>query len=369
MVGEIKNFFDYTMNKGEMNMLKGYGKLENTKDYLSKKSVNKISENELYALSSICCGTYLGLPCEEVDLAYSSAIKEAIKKGINLIDTAINYRGMRSEVIVGKAIKELIENHKLKRSEIVIATKGGFLPADYRDTEMGEDFRKFYSNDVNDYFLNTILPSIKCCKATQESVLERGNTVEAEIINYLFELSRKNLNLETIDIYYLHNPEVSKVYLGEELFYKELHKTIELLENKVSEGSLRYYGISTYSGFITNSDGDAFLSLERIVKIVEEVAGKDHHFKFIQLPLNKAMRSGELDKTQKVNGHWLSALDAAKKLNLKVMTNISLAQGKAFDKYSFEEMIAYLLYNEKVCASLIGMKSIANVERNINIIL
>ena len=67
------------------------------------------------------------------------------------------------------------------------------------------------------------------------------------------------------------------------------------------------------------------------------MAGKDHHLKFIQLPLNKAMNNAEVDKNQQVQGKWMSSLDAAKELNLKVMTNISLAQGKAFDKYSPEE--------------------------------
>ncbi|WP_410506244.1 hypothetical protein ACER0A_010580 [Haloimpatiens sp. FM7315] len=45
-------------------------------------------------------------------MQYKEAIKKAITEGINLVDTAINYRGMRSELVVKDAIKELIEEKK-----------------------------------------------------------------------------------------------------------------------------------------------------------------------------------------------------------------------------------------------------------------
>lgn len=350
-------------------MLKGYGDFESTKEFIGKKSIKKASVNELYVLSAICCGTYLGIPNSEVDFEYKRALKKALIKGINLIDTAINYRGMRSEVLVGEVIKELIEEQQIKRSEIVIATKGGFLPADYRNREVGENYRDFMKNDIKEHFMKAISTNINLCHTTLKKILDRGNAVEKEIIECFFEISRENLGLETIDIYYLHNPEVSKKDLGEDSFYQELKITFELLEQKVKKGQLRYYGISTYSGFISNPDAHEHLSLERIVNIVETVAGKGHHLKFIQLPLNKAMNTAEVDKTQQVQGRWMSCLDAAKELNIKVMTNISLAQGKAFDKYSSEEMIEYLLENENVCASMIGMKKEANVDRNIRVLL
>src|ERR1700753_764502 len=43
-------------------------------------------------VSSIGIGTYLGDSAADDDQAYEAAIRRAIESGINLIDTAINYR-------------------------------------------------------------------------------------------------------------------------------------------------------------------------------------------------------------------------------------------------------------------------------------
>jgi Aldo/keto reductase family len=55
-------------------------------------------------ISSIGIGTYLG-ECSEVDdERYADTIARAIAAGVNLVDTAINYRCQRSERAVGTAI-------------------------------------------------------------------------------------------------------------------------------------------------------------------------------------------------------------------------------------------------------------------------
>src|SRR5271157_5170554 len=90
------------------------------------------------SVSSIGIGTYLGDPDEETDRAYEEAIAVSLGGGINLIDTAVNYRFQRSERNIGKAIGELVAAGQLKREEVVVATKGGFVtfagdvPADPR---------------------------------------------------------------------------------------------------------------------------------------------------------------------------------------------------------------------------------------------
>ena len=56
-------------------------------------------------LSSIGMGTYLGQPSEEDDQAVENAVFESVKSGaVNVIDTAINYRAMRSEKSIGRAL-------------------------------------------------------------------------------------------------------------------------------------------------------------------------------------------------------------------------------------------------------------------------
>ena len=58
-------------------------------------------------VSSLGIGTYLGQPNDDKDAGYTAAIIAAVQAGINVIDTAINYRFQRSERNVGAALKVL----------------------------------------------------------------------------------------------------------------------------------------------------------------------------------------------------------------------------------------------------------------------
>src|SRR6185369_5286454 len=81
-------------------------------------------------LSSIGIGTYLGDPDDQTDAAYGETLVGAITLGTNVVDTAINYRAQRSERVVGMAIAALIEAGELQRDEVVVCTKGGYIPFD-----------------------------------------------------------------------------------------------------------------------------------------------------------------------------------------------------------------------------------------------
>src|ERR687885_441932 len=76
-------------------------------------------------LSSIGIGTYLGEADEATDERYAEAIARAVELGVNVIDTAANYRFQRSERSVGEAIARLVERG-FAREEVVVCTKGGY---------------------------------------------------------------------------------------------------------------------------------------------------------------------------------------------------------------------------------------------------
>ena len=57
-------------------------------------------------LSSIGIGTYLGEPDPCDRQGYAQAIVAAVEGGINVIDSAINYRFQRSERSIGAALRE-----------------------------------------------------------------------------------------------------------------------------------------------------------------------------------------------------------------------------------------------------------------------
>src|SRR5579864_7220965 len=58
-------------------------------------------------LSSIGIGTYLGEPDAATDQRYTEAVAEAIGQGIDVLDSAINYRFQRSERSIGAALRKV----------------------------------------------------------------------------------------------------------------------------------------------------------------------------------------------------------------------------------------------------------------------
>src|SRR5439155_23840451 len=56
-------------------------------------------------VSSLGNGTYLGRDDDWTDAAYTVAVRRALQLGINVVDTAINYRNQRSERAVGRALR------------------------------------------------------------------------------------------------------------------------------------------------------------------------------------------------------------------------------------------------------------------------
>ena len=96
-------------------MISGYATPEGTANFAKRQS--KVAKNHFRSfdrltLSSIGIGTYLGNPDDLTDKLVQDAIKSSITTGVNIIDTAINYRSQKAERSVGRAISELIESGK-----------------------------------------------------------------------------------------------------------------------------------------------------------------------------------------------------------------------------------------------------------------
>ena len=92
-------------------------------------------------MSSIGLGTYLGNADAATDENYRKAIVRSVEKGVNVFDTAINYRFQRSERSIGQALRDLTESGRAARDEIVIATKAGFISF---DGEMPRNPREYF---------------------------------------------------------------------------------------------------------------------------------------------------------------------------------------------------------------------------------
>src|ERR1700675_1582592 len=94
-------------------------------------------------LSSIGIGTYLGEADEATDGAYVDAVVAAVQGGVNVVDSAINYRFQRSERAVGTALRELFDKG-YGRDEIMVCTKAGFLTP---DGEMPADPNTYFAQE------------------------------------------------------------------------------------------------------------------------------------------------------------------------------------------------------------------------------
>ena len=82
-------------------------------------------------VSSIGLGSYLGECDDATDDGYADTAPAALEHGINLLDTAINYRCQRSERSIGRALARAIEGGIVARDEVVVCTKGGYIPLDW----------------------------------------------------------------------------------------------------------------------------------------------------------------------------------------------------------------------------------------------
>lgn len=265
-------------------------------------------------LPSIGFGTYLGEEDERTDQAYAAAIEQAVLNGCNLIDTAINYRCQRSERVIGRVLQKLIGEKKISRDEVVVASKGGFLPF---DDELPADTRA--------YLQKTFIEK-GICKS--EDIVAGCHVMTPRYLENQLHQSLSNLKLECLDIYYLHNPETQLQEISEQEFDKRIREVFAFLENQVKKGKICFYGAATWTAFRSKPDSKEHVSLEKLVAIAAEAGGKNHHFKFIQLPLNLGMPEAITSKNQTVDGATLSSLEAAQKLGLTVVTSASILQGR-----------------------------------------
>ena len=282
-------------------MLLGRATPEATARYMSRhakwKNTGFYRQAQSWTISSLGIGTYLGDMSAEADAAYCEAIQAAVRGGINFIDTSLNYRNQRSERAIGQAIIRLMQQPKdLDRDEFVVCTKAGYLVRD-------------------------ALPE----GLESHDIVGKMHSMAPQFLADQLERSRRNLGLETIDVFYLHNPETQFGFIDHEEFYTRVRRAFEFLESAVSDGKIQFYGAATWEGFRKPHA----LSLTRMETVAREVAGPNHHFRFIQLPYNLAMPEALTSRHETSNGNQaVSVLQAAEALGITVVASASILQAR-----------------------------------------
>ncbi len=314
-------------------------------------------------LSSIGLGTYLGDATDPIDEAYIQALGRAIELGCNVIDTANNYRHQRSERAIGKALKRLTKADVIQRDEIVIATKGGYLPFD-RNLPSNRD------RYLRETFVETGL-------ATPEDVAT-GQCLAPRFLRAVIHQSLRNLGVKCIDIYYLHNPENQLYTIDRATFRERLLTAFEALEAAADDGLIRYYGLATWNGFRVEPTAPDYLTLADVIALARKARGMKHRCRFIQLPLNLAMPEAITLRNQVVSGEKMSVLEAAQRLGLSVVSSTALLQARLLDqlaeplraKFSglstdAQRCLQFARSTPGITTALAGMSHVPHVEENL----
>src|SRR5713101_7128916 len=114
--------------------LKGWATLEGTARYRERfravAAEGHFRQRQALWCSSIGVGTYLGDADDETDARCAESVVRAVELGANVIDTAANYRFQRSERAIAIALRDLTNAKAFSRDELIICTKGGYLPFD-----------------------------------------------------------------------------------------------------------------------------------------------------------------------------------------------------------------------------------------------
>lgn len=265
-------------------------------------------------LSSIGLGTYLGEPTPQVDAQYQEAIATALRSGINLLDTAINYRHQRSERSIGAVLKELTESGELNRDEVLVCTKAGFLAF---DGDLPADMRGYFMREY-------VQPGI----LDPQQVAGGSHCMSPRYLANQIERSRRNLGLETIDVFYVHNPESQLVEVERPAFRERLQAAFTMLEEAVQQGKIRYYGIATWNGLRLQEEERDYISLAGLLGIAHAAGGEQHHFRFLQLPFNLGMTEAFARANHLLDGERMSAIKLAARAGLTVVGSATLHQGQ-----------------------------------------
>jgi aryl-alcohol dehydrogenase-like predicted oxidoreductase len=260
-------------------------------------------------LSSLGLGTYLGPPTPAADARYTDSALAFHAAGGTVFDSAANYRQGRSEWALGEAFRQL------PRDAFFISTKAGYLPmADGRTAETpGAWFDRVLGR-----------PGI----LTPDEVVDGCHAMTPAYLACQLGHSRAALGVETLDLFHLHNPEHQRPHLGPAKFEDAMLRAFEACESFVQQGWTRAYGCATWNGFRVPPDAPDHLSVERLLALAERAGGKDHHFRWLQLPLNLALHEAFLSPTQVFRGERLTALEAAQAADLSVQTSASIMQAR-----------------------------------------
>ncbi len=193
------------------------------------------------------------------------ALADALRGGVNLVDTSAHATDGSSERLVGRMLANLVQHGELRREHVVVVSRVG------------------HARGVDLQALRSQVPG--------EDVVElgdgRAHCIHPAFLQAQLAQSLNRLGLERLDVALLHDPELFSVdpAFGEAAFDDRLRRAFEALEALVREGRVGSYGVSS-NGFAEPVGSPRATSLARMLELATEVAGAGHHFSVARMPLN-----------------------------------------------------------------------------------
>lgn len=318
-------------------------------------------------VSSVALGTYLGESDDATDELYLEAARLALSSGVNTVDTAINYRCQRSERVIGRVLQELLGDGMLRRDEVVICTKAGYVPLDGVPPSSREDYESYVQRE---YFSRGILKP--------GDLVGGGHAITPDFLVDQLHRSMKNLGVQGVDYFYIHNPEQQLAAITPAELSTRLRAAFEALEACASRGEIGAYGCATWNGLRLPAGSHGHLSLHELVAIAKDVAGDKHHFRIVQLPINLTMSEAVRLSTQRDSrGRLVHVIDAAAELGIDLVVSAPLLQGQLTHDLpdqvrelfggdtDAQRALAFVRTLPSVLTAAVGMKSSVHVTKNL----
>lgn len=335
------------------------------KRFLGRAADGHFREAQELVLSSLGIGTYLGQPDLKTDASYTAAIVAAAENGINVVDAAINYRFQRSERSIGAAIQQLAAK-SISREELVICTKGGYLTPDGS-----------MPADANEYFFKEYLqPGVFAAN----DIVAGSHCMTPRFLENQLGRSLRNLGLDCIDVYYLHNPETQLTEVSRPDFLERVRDAFIYLESAAAAGRIQFYGMATWNGFRQEARAREAMQLGEFVQIARDIAGEKHRFRFVQLPFNLGMTEALTLGNQRLEGKDRTVMEAASELGVTLIASASLLQGQVAKnlpefvasalglKNDAERALQFVRSSPGITTALVGMSRVEHVEANARLV-
>lgn len=301
------------------------------------------------------------------DMLYRSAVGSLLEQGVNVFVTALSDRMYSSERCLGSSLARAFHEASVQRDEVIVVTKGGYLSVDPDRITTRAQSRRY----LTETYVETGL-------VDPDRVVHGVHCIDGPFLRDQIERSRRNLQLETIDLYLVEEPEIHIGECSAQEFAGRMRTAFEALERAVADRVIGAYGLATWDGFLRPHTDRGHLALLDVFDWALEVGGGDHHLRAVQLPYSVAMAEAfRLDSQIAPTGHTGAVLETLRGTGTAVLASAPLVQGRALGRLpavlseTFPDLVSdaqrclqFVRSTPQITSAVTGMRDPDHVDEN-----